>query len=281
MKHPEKWRETINPFSLKFNKFILKEIIGYPHAGNDVFQAKGIFEEKETEVFIKVKRQLGADIFNEIKTINLLNLPITPEIIDFGNEPIDFIVTKAKTGERLSTILNENSKFSSLEFLFEYGQTLAKLHLNKESFDKVKERKFFNIPEKSYFDENNLEFVYKYLILNKPKNINYCFCHGDFHYANILWNKKHISAILDFELSGIGNKEFDIAWAIILRPEQKFLKTDEELNLFFSGYKSINSFNLEYVKYYMILIYSYFYNFQSNSNEYKSFILNFFKKNCI
>ena len=43
----------------------------------------------------------------------------------------------------------------------------------------------------------------------------------------ILWNNKKISAVLDWELSGIGNKEFDIAWAIINRPSQKFLKTDK------------------------------------------------------
>ena len=48
MNFPKKWRETIDPFELKFTNFILKEILGYPHAGNDVFlcKVKHFIEEK-------------------------------------------------------------------------------------------------------------------------------------------------------------------------------------------------------------------------------------------
>ena len=44
MNFPTKWRETVDPFSLKFAKFKLVEVLGYPHAGNDVFYVKGCFE---------------------------------------------------------------------------------------------------------------------------------------------------------------------------------------------------------------------------------------------
>ena len=40
MKHPEKWRDTEDPYSLPYKNFSLLEVIGYPHAGNDVFQVK-------------------------------------------------------------------------------------------------------------------------------------------------------------------------------------------------------------------------------------------------
>lgn len=40
------------------------ELIGYPHAGNDVFHVKGIYQQEEIEAYIKVARQLGADIEN-------------------------------------------------------------------------------------------------------------------------------------------------------------------------------------------------------------------------
>lgn len=42
MKQPGKWRETIDLFSLNFNNFNLKEVLGYPHAGNNVFHVSGI-----------------------------------------------------------------------------------------------------------------------------------------------------------------------------------------------------------------------------------------------
>ena len=77
------------------------------------------------------------------------------------------------------------------------------------------------------------------------------FCYGDFHYANVLWKDHHISAILDFELAGYGSRDFDIAWALFLRPGQKFLKTDEELERFLRGYQKYGDCNVEAVKYYM------------------------------
>ena len=52
--HPAKWRETIDPFELEYHHFRLTEILGYPHAGNDVFHAKGIYQQQETEGYIKV-----------------------------------------------------------------------------------------------------------------------------------------------------------------------------------------------------------------------------------
>ena len=81
---------------------------------------------------------------------------------------------------------------------------------------------------------------------------------------------------MDFELAGIGIKEFDIAWAIILRPGQKFLKTSIEVETFLNGYKKLGTFNREYVKYYMILIYSWFYKI--GDEEYKKFVLNLLNK---
>ena len=240
MKHPEKWRDTEDPYSLPYKNFSLLEVIGYPHAGNDVFQVKGIYNQQEVEAYIKVARQLGADIENEINTISAINCKLAPSIIDYDEEKKHFCVSLAKQGDRLSTIVGDNFNYVSLDYLYEYGQTLAKLHETGGTFPEVKDRRFFHIPEKQYFSELNIEFVYEYLISNQPQIINKCFCHGDFHYANILWQEKHISAILDFELSGWGNKEFDIAWALILRPGQKFMNTDKEILLFRDGYKQIN-----------------------------------------
>ena len=280
MKHPEKWRDTENPFSLPYKNFSLSEVIGYPHAGNDVFQVKGIYKQEKIEAYIKVARQTGADIENEINTINAINCELAPSIIDCDDEKKHFCVSIAKHGERLSTIVGDNSNQESLDYLYEYGQTLAKLHAQEGTFPDVKDRRFFHIPNKEYFLEFDIEFVYNYLISNQPATVNKCFCHGDFHYANILWQDNHISAILDFELSGLGNKEFDIAWALILRPGQKFLNTDKEISLFMEGYQSVGKCNWDYIKYYMVLIYSYFYRIGKDDAKYQSYIKNVFFDYC-
>ena len=46
MNFPKKWRDTIDPFKLKFNDFVLKKVLGYPHAGNDVFYVIGFYNNK-------------------------------------------------------------------------------------------------------------------------------------------------------------------------------------------------------------------------------------------
>ncbi len=279
--YPPKWRETENPFRLPYQNFTLTKILGYPHAGNDVFHAVGVFREKEVEVFIKVARQQGADIQNEIRTIRAIRSPLLPEIIDCDPDESRFVVTLAKKGERLSVILKENPDESSFYYLYEYGQILARFHSLQGEFSKVKDRKFFHIPPESYFQSTPFPFVFDYLCQHRPARINFCFCHGDFHYANILWENRKISAVLDFELSGIGNREFDIAWAVIRRPGQNFLKTEQELELFLKGYRSVSECNLEYVRYYMVLIYSYFYQIGSDQPDYQAALFRFFRQYCL
>lgn len=270
MKFPEKWRETVDPFQLQFDNFQLTEVLGYPHAGNDVFYAKGIYSGKETDVFIKVNRQLGADVQNEIQVLKQLDLPILPQIIDY-NPDMTYRVSVALHGERLSTILGDNSDLQSMDYLSSYGKMLATLHGTTGQFSPVKDRKFFHIPSVEYFQQNNLSLdVRNFLVENQPQTINKCFCHGDFHYANILWQDKQISGILDFELSGIGNKEFDIAWAIILRPGQSFLREPQELDEFLRGYSQLGTYNRQYVNYYMVQIYCWF--FAIGNDEYKQLV---------
>lgn len=281
MNHPQKWRDTTDPWQLPFRNFTLTEVIGYPHAGNDVFQVKGIFQGNPTDAYIKVARQTGADIDNEINTIRLLNCPLAPEILDCDEHGHHFLVTAAKQGERLSVILKDKPGTASLTYLFEYGYTLGWLHNQTGNFPKVKDRRFFHIPDKFFFTSNSIEFVYNYLVINQPKTINCCFCHGDFHYANLLWHDHHLSAILDFELSGMGSKEFDIAWALIRRPGQNFLHSKTEIERFLDGYTAVNTCTPEYVAYYMILIYAYFYQIGKDDPEYRKYIMKVFHEVCL
>ena len=270
MNFPTKWRETVDPFSLKFAKFKLVEVLGYPHAGNDVFYVKGCFENREVLAFIKFNRQLGADVENEINVLSQINFDNTPKIIDF-DEQKTYRVSLALEGERLSTIVGDNSNRESLNYMKAYGNTLAKIHQLKGDFKPVKDRKFFHIPTKEYFEENYLSLdVYEYLTSNAKTNKNLCFCHGDFHYANILWKDKLMTGILDFELSGIGIREFDIAWAIINRPGQRFMNTQIEIDTFLNGYSMLERFDVKSVYYYMIQIYCWFYPL--GEDEYHEFV---------
>lgn len=278
MKHPKKWRETADPFLLPYHNFTLTEVIGYPHAGNDVFQAVGIYQNRTVEVFIKVARQNGADLQREADTLTKLNRAELPTVIDqdFG-EP-SFLVTLAKEGERLSALYAADPQLPLSDYLYEYGQALARLHQTEGQFEAVKDRSYFHIPPHERSEKQGLTFVHDYLTAHVPNQIHTCFCHGDFHYANILWQNGHISAILDFELSGIGNREFDIAWAVILRPGQQFLRSQAELDRFLEGYGSVGTFDAELVRYYMILIYARFVAIEDE--EYRAYVTDFLLRAC-
>lgn len=270
MKQPEKWKETVDPFLIPFRNFKLLRVLGYPHARNDVFYANGLINQENFSCFIKYASKPDSNIINEAKAISALDFDFLPKILEYDTDG-HYIVTKEIDGERLSYIL-QTTNHNSMDYMFEYGKTLAQIHSVKYITPQVMHRKFFDIPNKSYFKENNIEFMFDYLTSNKPNEVNSCFCHGDFHYANILWKNKKLVGVLDWELSGIGNKEFDIAWAIINRPSQKFLRTEEEVNKFLEGYKSVNTCNVEYVKYYMLLIYSHFISVDKENEEYVNFV---------
>jgi len=271
MKHPDKWRETIDPFSLPYKSFKPTEILGYPHAGNDVFHARGIYDGKEVRAYIKVARQKGAAIENEVTILSKLHSPIYPTVIDYEFAGTPFSVTLELPGERLSAIVGENETLESLTYMEEYGATLARLHQLHISVEPVKDRRFFHAPPDELLKTLGLEEC-KGLFAKPPKDVVQCFCHEDFHYANILWNNHHISGILDFELSGIGNRDFDIAWAMFRRPGQKFMKTEAEQESFLCGYQQVAPCDRAAVKYYMAQCYVYFLQFSGDDTEYCDYV---------
>jgi aminoglycoside phosphotransferase (APT) family kinase protein len=273
MKQPDKWRETMDPFSLHFNNFQLKEILGYPHAGNDVFHVQGIGNDgQETRAFLKVERQKTGDIEREVLIIKELDFSILPTIIDYSFDKPKFILTKEAEGERLSFILGDNLNMESIKYMEDYGKLLAKIHnIQVDSFP-VKDREFV-LPHEFYV-ENKLEYVEKYLFETKVKDTR-CFIHGDCHYANILWKDYKVSCLLDYELSGYGSREYDLAWALILRPGQKFLKTKKERKIFLESYSRYHNYSKEALDYYMVLFGMIFYKIGSGkeNEDYRSTLI--------
>ena len=266
MKQPDKWRETMDPFSLKFNNFNLKEIVGYPHAGNDVFYVRGIGkEEQEITAFLKVERQKNADIEREVLIVKKLKFSFLPSILDYSFNVPKYILTKEVEGERLSSILGNNESMESLKYMEAYGELLAKIHNAKIERIPVKVRDF-TIPHEFYV-HNELEYIEQYLLKTKFEETK-CFIHGDCHYANVLWKDYKVSCLLDYELSGYGSREYDLAWALVLRPGQRFLQTEKERRVFLESYRKHHSFSKEAFDYYMVLFGIFFYKISmSTENE--------------
>ncbi|WMM24733.1 aminoglycoside phosphotransferase family protein [Tissierella sp. MB52-C2] len=277
MRQPEKWRETIDPFSLKFNNFYLEEILGYPHAGNDVFYVKGIEKSgEEITAFLKVERQKTADTEREVSIINKLDFPFLPNIIDYSFNTPKYILTEEAEGNRLSYILGDNKNMESLKYMNVYGELLAKVHNIKIEAPPVKKRDF-TLSHKFYL-ENNLEYIEQYLLDKEAKETK-CFIHGDCHYGNILWKDYKVSCLLDYELSGYGSREYDLAWSLVLRPGQKFLRTAREREVFLESYGKYHKFSKPAFDYYMVLFGIFFYSISLDKQykEYRIIIIDMIK----
>lgn len=279
MVHPQKWRDTCDPFAFDYNNFQPKEILGYPHAGNDVFHVRGLADNSETTAYIKAARQKGAAIDNEVNILAQLKGPVFPKVLDYDRKHGLFSVTSDMPGLRLSTIAGDNRDLVSSSYMEEYGDALGRLHKLHISAKPQVDRKFYHPPTEELLEKLNLLFLEDFFHY-KPTDSKTVFCHGDFHYANVLWKDHHISAILDFELAGYGNRDFDIAWALFLRPGQKFLKTDQERDLFLKGYQRHDVCNVKAVKYYMAQCYVYFLCFSKNDEDYCGYVRKWLEENC-
>lgn len=255
----EKWRETVDPFSLPLSAYTIGRVLDYPHAGNDVFHVAGIHDLRSCAAYIKAERQTGADIRNEVNILRALPYDRKPRLLDWSlDEPV-FAVTEERPGQRLSVILQDAPAEEARRYMWPYGAELARIHGFDIPCERVKHRRFFDLPEAEYTDKYGLGEFAAFLQSRPPVGESRCFVHGDFHYANILWRDGAITAVLDWELSGLGVREFDMAWAVLLRPGQTFLKTPEEIELFLDGYRAGQAFSLTAFVYYYVLAAMHFY----------------------
>ena len=275
----EKWRELIiDPFSIPFKNFKLTKIINYPPAGNDVIEAIGKFNQKEQTVFIKIERSKMADFQSEFTNLNILQrynyYNHIPRVLEFGKfEEKEYLILSKIEGRRLSEILNSTTNHTiKSQYLLNYGKELAIIHsIPSDKFKDAKQRIINDIPQEVHYKTFD-SFIVKYIAFLKETKPIFkfdCFIHGDFHYANILWKDDKINGVLDFEYSGKGLKEQDIAWALILRPGQKFMDQYDDLKLFLNGYKSIGNYDRDILKWCLINGYCHFYLMNKDNIAYK------------
>lgn len=81
MEYP-KWRETCDSYCLPYHHFQLLEVLGYPHAGNDVFHVQGLLNGHKCTAYLKVQRQPDAAIRHEADILpQIQGLPV-PTVLD-------------------------------------------------------------------------------------------------------------------------------------------------------------------------------------------------------
>lgn len=269
--HAQKWRETQDVFALQYVNFHPLEVLSYPYARNDVFLVEGSANGKQITAYVKIARQKDSDIQNEVNILQQLNGDIFPKVLDTDGKT--FCVTQELFGLRLSNLAAQGSVANHMQ---KYGETLARIHQMKIDAERQKDRVFFHRPSKELLKENDLLWLDEFF-QNKPQE-DTVFCHGDFHYANVLWLDENVSGVLDFELAGYGDRNFDIAWALFVRSGQNFLRSDEEISRFLSGYRKLCPCNEKAVKFYVAQCYVHF--LRSYETDDRNFAIEWLNKNC-
>lgn len=278
-----KWRDlVVDPFDIKYNNIKIKKIVSYLPAGNDVIECLCEVKKITKNVFIKIERSKICDFTTEVNNLSYLKSNSyyfkIPNIIEHGiYNGRKYIVLSKIEGEKLSDIFNADNS-SRNQLLFKYGCELAKIHkIPTDNLNIAKQRVINSCPnEEVYSNLYEEEKISKYISFLKKndfdKNLN-TFIHGDFHYGNILWLDDSINGVVDWEYSGIGLKEQDIAWACILRPGQKFMDKKQDIESFLSGYLSQGKYDDVKLKWCLVNGYCHFYLMNKNNDEYRDKVL--------
>lgn len=193
-----------------------------------------------------------------------------PEAVEFGlHEGHEYLVLEMLPGKRLSFMQDEYQS-DSRGYCRKFGRNLARIHSLKIEAPAEKARKYHSPPEAGsggYITEVNA-----WLRDCVPERKENGFVHGDHHYANLLWENGDISAILDWELSGRGNREFDLAWAVFLRPGQKFFDSREEEDLILTGYSDFLTSSMADYEYFKVQVMAHFHTFINDDAAYRKWL---------
>lgn len=267
-----KFRDLVaDPQEVVFSKIKVGKVLEYFHARNDVLHCLG---QDQQHYVIKFARQTDANFKNEVAILQeiekypWLNVP---RIIEHGlSQNIEYIVFAYVQGFRISQRMEVYRQNQEL-FCRTFGRNLGLIHTLKGHFEKVVFRKFHALADNPT-EDINLKSIHAWLAQNQPNVVNECFVHGDHHYANILWSETGIEATLDWELAGTGNKEYDLAWSVAVRPGQQFFMTEDEETEILNGYQAVNTFDFSKYQYYKVLVMSHFYQYRHESVEFNDWL---------
>lgn len=243
----------------------ISEVVEKPFSeSNEVFRCKGFFQGKTTSFFLKVPKNIESNLCNEISILGRLaeSHIAVPRIISYSvGDPL-YVAFEEVSGRPVYKIINPeqnvSKKTQSEYYAHKFGESLGQIHNLKLNWKPVKKRRFHEYLEINALNDKRFAELDGALKRTQPENKEHIFIHGDHHYANVLWEKREISGILDWELCEVGWCEFDLAWMVIVRPRQEFFKSLSDREAFLEGYRRKACYENEQLVWCEILIYLHF-----------------------
>lgn len=151
---------------------------------------------------------------------------LVPELVVDGShrDELDrpFMIVRAVQGETIARKILRDDEFSAARQALpaQLGKAAAALHrisasevdglVNEDQIDRYKQ-----VLDDLGEPHPVFEVAFRWLEMNRPTTTHQCIVHGDFRLGNMMVNEQGLSAVLDWELSHIGDPMEDLGWLCV------------------------------------------------------------------
>jgi aminoglycoside phosphotransferase (APT) family kinase protein len=247
-------------------------------ATNSVWLCDGLSNGRRAKWFLKVADRSTRALNNEfaiLQRLSLSSLPV-PHVVRFLEGDHQVLLLTAVEGQMLWDLVDPRRPGFDTQsvppLLRAYGACLGEIHRQPIPWTPELRARFYGLIGEQEVADPRFAVLVDWLSANEPTDRSMCFVHGDYNVANVMVSDGALTGIVDWEFSGIGWKEYEIAWS--LRARTHFLGTMTERREVLEGYATVGSFDEKQLRYCEVLNYLHFAFWDIESDpEYASFSL--------
>lgn len=245
---------------------------------NDVFCCKGEFGGIAVSAYVKVNKNPQLSLSNEQAVLTALvasEIPV-PEVLWYGGEDNEVLVLKAMVGDMIWNYIDPRRELYDrarvIPYLTAYGDCLARIHSLDLTWPPQRRPRLWGLIGEENIQDDRFKRLVSWFRAHNTDCTEHVFVHGDLNTASVLVQDGSVSGVLDWEFTGSGWREYDLAW--VLRARTAFLNTQEERDAILRGYRRQSSYDESALQLCEVLNYLHFaYWSKDNEPEYTTFAL--------
>ncbi len=246
---------------------------------NSVYRCKGKRNNHDMAFYMKVGKPGHPTMENEAQVLQELvghALPV-PRILWYERGRREYMALEEMQGTILSDLINPSHPLYDPDhierLLFAYGEALATIHSLPIEWRPFRRTELYGfVGDEEQVEDPRYREIVLWLEGNPVGRGPDVFVHGDLNTANVLFHHAQLSGIIDWEFSGAGWREYDLAW--ILRQRKNYLNTRRERDSLLDGYESGASFDPDALRWCEVQNYLHIANWAGNRfPAYRTFAL--------
>ncbi len=227
---------------------------------NSVYRCEGKKNNRDMAFYMKVGKPGHPTMENEYQILTELcahPVPV-PKVLWYERDRREYMALQEVQGTNLADLINPaHSRYdplNTLKLLYAYGEALGTIHSLRLDWRPFRRSELYGfIGDESLATDLAAREVVLWLETNPVRRSEDVFVHGDLNTANVLFSRGQITGIIDWEFSGLGWREYDLAW--ILRQRKNYLNTERERESLLAGYASKASWDPDALRWCEVLNY--------------------------